>query len=90
MTLIAYAWASGLIEFGNSLPDGALPIIAGQEKEVRDIVEVNARHSRINEQLLVPGVPEADGQHEACDALIKFTRRVKSDYSKIVSKGTKS
>lgn len=53
----AYAWASGLIEFGETYPDGALPIITGEEKRVREIIEVRARHSRTNQQLLVPGVP---------------------------------
>lgn len=28
-TITAYCWASGLIEFGNTLPEGALPIVTG-------------------------------------------------------------
>lgn len=31
--ITAYAWASGLIEFGETFPDGALPVITGEEKE---------------------------------------------------------
>ncbi|CNE95868.1 TPA: host nuclease inhibitor protein [Yersinia enterocolitica] len=87
MTLIAYAWASGLIEFGKTLPNGALPVIKGLEKEVRESIEINARHSRINEQLLVPGVPEANDQREGCDALIHFTQRVFKTYCSILDKG---
>ncbi|EKN3979055.1 host nuclease inhibitor protein [Yersinia enterocolitica] len=87
MTLIAYAWASGLIEFGKTLPNGALPVIKGLENEVRESIEVNARHSRINEQLLVPGVPEANNQSEGYDALIYFTERVFKTYSSILDKG---
>ncbi|HGW8460470.1 TPA: host nuclease inhibitor protein [Klebsiella pneumoniae] len=78
--ITAYAWASGLIEFGRTLPDGALPIITGEEKRVREIIEVRARHSRTNEQMLVPGVPEANNQHDACDALIHFTEIVTKEY----------
>ncbi|CCV46702.1 host nuclease inhibitor protein [Yersinia enterocolitica] len=87
MTLIAYAWASGLIEFGKILPNGALPVIKGLEKAVHESIEINARHSRINEQLFVPGVPEANDQREGCDALIYFTQRVFKTYSSILDKG---
>lgn len=37
-TITAYCWASGLIEFGHTLPEGALPIVTGSEKQVRDVV----------------------------------------------------
>ncbi|ATA26609.1 host nuclease inhibitor protein [Brenneria goodwinii] len=87
MKLIAYAWASGLIEFGKTLPDGALPVIRGQDSAVREAIDVIARHSRVNDDLLVPGIPESDSQHEACDALIRFTSRVKETYDRIVSRG---
>lgn len=43
--ITAYAWASGLIEFGQTLPDGALPIITGEENRIRDLIDINARHS---------------------------------------------
>lgn len=78
--ITAYAWASGLIEFGNKVPDGALPIITGGELQVREIIDVYARHSRTNDQLLVPGVPEANDQHDACTALIKFTETITTEY----------
>ncbi|EFT1333356.1 host nuclease inhibitor protein [Salmonella enterica] len=78
--ITAYAWASGLIEIGHKVPDGALPIISGDELRVRELIDVYARHSRINEQLLVPGVPEANNQHDACSALIKFTEIITAEY----------
>ena len=77
--IISWAWASGLIEFGDVLPDGALPILEGDEKAVRELVEVRARISYSNEPL-VPGIPEATTQDEAYDALIRFTRMVEQDY----------
>ncbi|EIJ6701590.1 host nuclease inhibitor protein [Serratia marcescens] len=84
MTFIAYAWASGLIEFGDTTPDGALPILVGQEEKVKDVIVVLARHSRINNQLLVPGVPEANDQHSAMDALIYFSNIAKRQYAALM------
>lgn len=39
--ITAYVWASGLIEFGDKVPDGALPVISGEEKAVKDAIEGN-------------------------------------------------
>ncbi|EBA4379710.1 host nuclease inhibitor protein [Salmonella enterica] len=72
-TITAYCWASGLIEFGNTLPEGALPIVTGNEKQVHDEVTVMARHA-YNGDLLVPGIPEAASQDEAYEALERFSR----------------
>ncbi|EDG5874071.1 host nuclease inhibitor protein [Salmonella enterica subsp. enterica serovar Newport] len=72
-TITAYCWASGLIEFGNTLPEGALPIVTGNEKQVRDEVTVMARHAYSGD-LLVPGIPEAADQNEAREALERFSR----------------
>ncbi|ECE7084939.1 host nuclease inhibitor protein [Salmonella enterica subsp. enterica] len=72
-TITAYCWASGLIEFGNTLPEGALPIVTGNEKNVRDVVEVLARHA-YNGDLLVPGIPETANQNEVREALERFSR----------------
>ncbi|EGX6216247.1 host nuclease inhibitor protein [Salmonella enterica] len=74
-TIMAYCWASGLIEFGNTLPEGALPIVTGNEKQVRDVVGVLARHA-YNGDLLVPGVPEAENMDEYREALVRFSRVV--------------
>ncbi|EBW5286822.1 host nuclease inhibitor protein [Salmonella enterica] len=75
-TITAYCWASGLIEFGHTLPEGALPIVTGSEKQVRDVVEVLARHA-YNGDLLVPGIPEAVSQDEAHEALVRFFREIR-------------
>ncbi|EIZ2110916.1 host nuclease inhibitor protein [Salmonella enterica] len=72
-TITAYCWVSGLIEFGNTLPEGALPIVTGSEKQMRDEVTVMARHA-YNGDLLVPGIPEAASQNEAREALERFSR----------------
>ncbi|EKC9275712.1 host nuclease inhibitor protein [Salmonella enterica] len=74
-TITAYCWASGLIEFGNTLPEGALPIVTGSEKRVHDVVTVLARHA-YNGDLLVPGIPEAASQDEGREALVRFSRAI--------------
>lgn len=76
---VAYCWASGLIEFGYFVPEGALPIITGKEKDVRDEVGVLARHA-YNGDLLVPGIPEAADQNEARKALERFSRKVQERF----------
>ncbi|EEM1820787.1 host nuclease inhibitor protein [Salmonella enterica subsp. enterica] len=78
-TITAYCWASGLIEFGHTLPEGALPIVTGSEKQVREEVEVLARHA-YNGELLVPGIPEAASQDEAREALVRFSRVVQERF----------
>lgn len=78
----AYCFASGHIEFGRSIPDGALPIARGPAKRLRDFIEPLARHGYQSQTidgrlakvpgtdtLLVPGIPEAPNQSAALDAL---------------------
>lgn len=89
--MIAYCYASGLIEFGRKVPDGALPIARGPAKKLREFIEplarhgysthkVNGRPTRIpgSETLLVPGVPEAPSQHAGLDALMAFKKWIRS------------
>lgn len=78
--IFAYAWASGLIEFGTTYPAGALPIYSGEETRIREVVATHARHARTSESLLVPGIPEAANQREAMEVLIDFSDRVKTAY----------
>lgn len=63
--LCAFAWRSGLIEFGPTIPDGALAIARGWESRIRDKVGSCARHGWTPGVLLVPGVPEADSDEAA-------------------------
>lgn len=84
----AYCWASGLIEFGPTLPEDALPIARGRERTLRPFIEGNARHGYStvivdgrptkvpgSDTLLVPGIPESGGdQSKALDALYAFRK----------------
>ncbi|AWD90835.1 host nuclease inhibitor [Burkholderia phage vB_BmuP_KL4] len=78
----AFAWQSGLIEFASAVPSGALLIADGPGKELRRVIGVWARHSRSNDELLVPGVPEADTEDAKLDALIAFSLRIKDRLAK--------
>lgn len=71
---VAWCWASGVIEIGDTAPEdsddggGAIVIAEGPKSSLRGCLEVMARHA-YDGRLLVPGVPEAETQREAADAL---------------------
>lgn len=70
----AYCFASGQIEFGAKIPEGGLPIAKGPARVLRDWLCGVARHAYDGETLLVPGIPECQGdQDKALDALKRFT-----------------
>lgn len=90
----AYCFASGHIEFGRSVPSGALPIARGKAKALRDLIDATARHgyrtklvkgrpTKIpgSDHLLVPGVPEAPDQDAALDALSRYVSWLNSHKS---------
>jgi len=74
---VAWCWASGLIEIGDTPPDdkadgsGAIVIADGPKSFLQGVVSVKARHGQGASagKLLVPGVPEAESEQAAADAL---------------------
>jgi hypothetical protein len=66
----AFCYASGLIEFGDQLPDGAFPIASGPPETLRNFISAKAG------DLLVPGIPEADCALARVDALIGFRKAI--------------
>lgn len=70
----AYCYASGHIGFGPEVPFECLPIAKGPTKKLQDFISGVARHSRTNDDLFVPGIPEAPNEDAALDALLHFTR----------------
>lgn len=74
---MAWCWASGLIEVGDAAPaesadgGGAIVIAEGPKAFLEGMLSVVARHGygASAGKLLVPGVPEADGQQAKGDAL---------------------
>ncbi len=70
--LFAYSWRTGRVDFGPTVPEGALEIARDYESRLRKNVTPACRLAYDNETLLVPGVPEADSDDEALDAILKF------------------
>ncbi|MEO1670167.1 MAG: host nuclease inhibitor protein [Cyanobacteria bacterium J06631_2] len=67
----------GVIEFGEKVPEGNLPLHYGEEAQVKERISVVARHAYDNKTLLVPGVPEADNDDEAVDKLSAWIKHFK-------------
>lgn len=71
----AWAWRSGLIEFGKNVPPGAFPILSADGICFsRQRIEAAARHSYDGQTLLVPGVPEAKSNAKAYEAFEQWVR----------------
>ena len=70
----AWAWQSGLIEFGREVPEGAIRFATGMDVPLQERVGVLARHGQGKSEgkLLVPGVPEAATGAAKIDALIAW------------------
>ena len=76
---VAWCWASGLIEIGDAMPPdgvngGPILIASGPKAALKGKLSVLARHGRgaSSGKLLVPGVPEAENQRAAGDALAEW------------------
>jgi hypothetical protein len=69
--MYAYCWASGLIQFGRTVPPGSLKIAHGPVKPLQETIGVLARHGKGDSagKLLVPGVPDAPDDRAKADAL---------------------
>ena len=77
---VAWCWATGLIEIGDAMPSnnpdggGAIEIARGPRSALEVRLAVAARHGQgaSRYKLLVPGVPEAEGQEAKGDALAEW------------------
>lgn len=74
--MLAYCYRSGQIGLGSRLPKGALPIARAKGHQLRRTIEGLARWAYDNKTMLVPGIPEADSDVEALDALKRFAGQV--------------
>lgn len=70
--MVAYCWQTGVIGFGPRVPKGAILIMGGSGQKFKAEITVMARHAYDGITLLVPGIPEADGEEAKLDALDKF------------------
>lgn len=79
----AYCYRSGQIGFARELPPGTLPISAAPDREhLSCVISANARLAYDGETLLVPGIPEADDEIDALDALHVFRARVERAFGR--------
>lgn len=79
--LIAYAWASGVIGFGNDVPDYATRILSGDADRLRHAVKRHA--SALNGgTLLVPGMAESNSRRAKYEVLSVFIKRVRKTYKR--------
>lgn len=71
---VAWAWSSGLIEIGGSVPDGAIKIAEGRFIYLKAVLEVLARQGKGDSagKLFVSGIPEAETQKTKGDALAQW------------------
>lgn len=79
----AYCFATGQIEFGHFIPEGALPIAKGPARELQDFISGVAERSRYQrDMLLVPGFRcDSYGQplqHENMDKLTDWLDWIKA------------
>jgi hypothetical protein len=73
MTLYAHCFRSGEIKISRKRDErGMLCIGSGPGKELRKKITARARLSRDGETLLVPGLPEAEIEKDAFDAVNSF------------------
>ncbi len=70
----AYCWATGLIEFGKTVPKGAIRFAMGLDVQLQEQVAVLGRHGQgaSKGKLLVPGVPEAASPNDKVDAVVAW------------------
>lgn len=68
--MLAFCWANGVVEFGRTLPDGAITMASGPARPLRKCIEATSRLAYDGKTLLVPGIPEAPNQAKAGDALM--------------------
>ena len=72
--MYAFCWATGVISFGEIVPEGAIFIAFGPLKKVRALIWGTARLAYDGHTFLVPGIPEADDQIEARNALSAYLK----------------
>ncbi|PKR53535.1 host nuclease inhibitor protein [Thalassospira marina] len=75
-TLTAFCWRTGKIEFGTSVPEGAMAIMTGPASEITDEITSKSRLAYDGKTLLVPGIPEAPSAEHAKAALDRFVEWV--------------
>lgn len=69
---VAYCWRDGSIGVDRRLPKNAIRLAEAHGVRLKNAVSICARHSRDGLSLLVPGIPEAENDAQALDAVQRF------------------
>lgn len=70
--MIAQVDRRGVIELRRREHQGLLILARGDRRVLEPVVSVCARHAYDGQTLLVPGVPEAESDDQALDAVFRF------------------
>jgi hypothetical protein len=83
MDILAYCDRSGVIGYtAGKLPAGRLPIARGEKQKLDEAIGGLCRLAYDNKTMLVPGIPEAQDDDEALEALATFTKRVRDSMAR--------
>lgn len=80
--ITVYVWRSGLIQFGETTPEGAIAVATGPKDILRPIVEVYATHCWDNVSFRVGNVATAESDVEAMSELEKWGDRINDQLQK--------
>jgi hypothetical protein len=76
MTLYAYVWRDGVVEFGEEIPEGSMFLYVASPRRRRKKIEALCQLADDGVTLLVPGVAEAESNEAAKQVLLAFQARV--------------
>lgn len=70
--MIAFCYASGEIGIAESAPKGTISFAKGEKDHLIRFIDAVSRHAWDGVTYLVPGIPEAQTESQAYDALRDF------------------
>ncbi|WP_339097248.1 hypothetical protein V6917_16585 [Pectobacterium brasiliense] len=80
MEITAYAWASGVIDFGCDVPEYASRILSGDREQVFKVINKIALTLPGSEKLVVSDMYCASSRRAAYQALSRFIKRANEAY----------
>lgn len=80
MEITAYAWASGVIDFGCDVPEYATPILSGDRERVFNVIKNAALTLPVSDVLVVSDMYCASSRRAAYEALSRFIKRANEAY----------
>jgi hypothetical protein len=75
---VAYCWATGEIQIGDNMPDGALPLAFGDAHALQSAVDGLATLSYNNVTRLIPGI-HTSGSKDKIDIVLDFAKLLRAE-----------